>query len=273
MKKYIVAILLLFSLAASFLLLSGCGKVLLTQRQQFLLVSDSDMRALASREYNDLLSKSKVVLNTDDYQRVVRVGSRITGAVDDFGRSQGLSQYTSGYKWEFNLIDDNKTVNAFCMPGGKIAVYTGILPLTKDDTGLAVVLAHEIAHALAKHGEERMSQILLVQYGGAKLSEAMNSQPEATKNYAMLAFGIGANVGVLLPYSRLQEDEADRIGLSLMAYSGYDPHQAVVFWTRMQKLETAGPPEFLSTHPLSSERINAIKAELPEAMKYYRQYK
>ncbi|OGC04729.1 peptidase M48 [candidate division WOR-1 bacterium RIFOXYA12_FULL_43_27] len=266
MKKYILFIALL-------LFLTGCGKVLLTQRQQLLLVSDYDMRALGSQQYQEILSKSKVVRDTNDYQRVLRVGNRIAGAVDDFARSQGIEEYTMGYKWEFNLIDDNKAMNAFCLPGGKIAVYTGLLPVTKDDTGLAVVLAHEIAHALAKHGEERMSHILLLEFGGATLSNAIKEQPEETKKNLLLAFGIGANVGVLLPYNRLQESEADRIGLSMMAYAGYDPHVALALWSRMEKLETSRPPEFLSTHPLSSERIKAIKEEIPEAMKYYRLYK
>ena len=268
-KKHIYGTLLFISLVTVLSLLAGCGKVPLTNRQQILLVSDYEIQALAAQQYTEILSQSKLIRNTADYQRVMRVGNRISGAVDNFVRSQGLSQYSSGYKWEFNLIEDDKSMNAFCMPGGKVAVYTGILPVARDDAGLAVVLSHEIAHALAKHGEERLSQILLAQYGGAKLSEAIKDQPEATKKNVLLAFGIGANVGVLLPYSRLQESEADRIGLALMAYAGYDPHAALNFWARMEKVETSGSPTFLSTHPLSSERIKDIKAEIPEAMKYY----
>lgn len=271
MKKTIPVPILFFMLLAAMLLsAAGCGKVLLTDRQQLILVSDSDMKALGAQQYAQILSQSKVISGGADHQRVVRVGSRLAAAVNDFAKTQGLTEYASGYKWEFNLIDD-KTINAFCLPGGKIAVYTGLLPVTKDDAGLSVVMAHEIAHALAKHGEERISQILLVQYGGAKLSEALSSQPEATRNNVMLAFGVGANVGVLLPYSRLHEYEADRIGLALMAYAGYDPHEALNFWTRMEKLSGSGRmPEFLSTHPLSSERIKEIKANIQEAMKYYR---
>ncbi|MFA4905175.1 MAG: M48 family metallopeptidase [Candidatus Margulisiibacteriota bacterium] len=272
-KKLILAAVFLVPLIILTSLLGGCGKALLTGRQQLLLVSDSDINELGAQQYAEILSKAKLIRDTADYQRVVRVGNRIAGAVDDFVRSQGQSQYTSGYQWEFNLIEDNSAINAFCLPGGKIAVYTGLLPVTRDDNGLAVVLSHEIAHALAKHGNERLSQILLAQYGGAKLSEAIKNNPTETQNNIMLAFGLGANVGVLLPYNRLQESEADRIGLSIMAYAGYDPHAALNFWARMEKLETAGPPEFLSTHPLSSGRINDIKAEIPEAMKYYRSYK
>ena len=273
MKKHVLVSALIIYLGLSSALLGGCGKVPLTNRQQLLLVSDADIQAAGAQQYQAILAQSKLVRGTDDYQRVVRVGSRLAGAVDDFVSAQGRGQYTSGYQWEFNLIDDNKTRNAFCLPGGKIAVYSGILPVTKDDTGLAVVLSHEIAHALAQHGNERISQSLLVQYGGSKLSEAFANNPEETKNNLMLAFGLGANVGVLLPYSRLQEGEADRIGLALMAYAGYDPHQALTFWTRMEALESGAPPEFLSTHPLSSVRINDIKSEIPEAMKYYRDYK
>lgn len=273
MNKHIVTILLLLAVALVWSLLGGCGKVPLTDRQQLIIVSDSDIQALGSQQYTEILAQSKLVKDTADYQRVVRVGSRIAGAVDDFVRSQGLSQSVLGYQWEFSLIDDDNTRNAFCLPGGKIAVYTGILPVTRDDAGLAVVLSHEIAHALAKHGEERLSQILLVQYGGAKLSEAIQNQPAETQKNALLAFGIGADVGVLLPYSRLQESEADRIGLTIMAYAGYDPREALNFWARMETLETARPPEFLSTHPLSSGRINDLKAEMPEALKYFRLYK
>ena len=273
MKKHVLVSALIVFLALSFALLEGCGKVLLTQRQQLLLVSDSDLQTASDQQYRELLAQSKLITGTADYQQVVRVGSRLSGAVDDFVKSQGLGASASGYKWEFNLINDDKTLNAFCLPGGKIAVYSGILPVTKDDTGLAVVLSHEIAHALAQHGNERMSQSLLVQYGGSKLSEAFANNPEETKKNLMLAFGLGANVGVLLPYSRLQESEADRIGLALMAYAGYDPHQALTFWSRMAALESGAPPEFLSTHPLSSVRINDIKSEIPEAMKYYRAYK
>jgi predicted Zn-dependent protease len=253
-KRSFVAALLALVLCS--LLLLGCGKVLLTDRQQLLLVSDAELQAASDQQYQEIMVQSKLITGTADYVK-----------------SQGLGAYASGYKWEFKLIDDDKTKNAFCLPGGKIAVYSGLLPVTKDDAGLAVVISHEIAHALAQHGNERISQSLLVQYGGSKLSEAFANNPEETKKNLMLAFGLGANVGILLPYSRLHEKEADRIGLALMAYAGYDPKEALAFWTRMQALETSAPPEFLSTHPLSSVRIDEIKAELPEAMKYYRAYK
>jgi predicted Zn-dependent protease len=269
MKIKPVAVLL--SLALCSLLLFGCSRVPLTDRQQLLLVADTDLEQQGALQYADLLSKSKVFSATaPDEKSVVRVGSRLAKAVDQFVAEKGISPNGTGYKWEFNLIDDPNTPNAFCLPGGKIAVYSGLLPITKDDTGLAVVISHEIAHALARHSNERLSQMLLVQFGGAQLSDAIKNNPEETQKNIMTAFGIGANVGVLLPYNRAQESEADRIGLALMAYAGYDPHKALDFWTRMEQLGGSGMPELLSTHPLDETRIKDIKSEIPEAMKYYR---
>jgi len=273
MKKNIFLAVLLTSLTISSCLLAGCQQVPLTGRNQLLLVSDADVLALGDQQYKEVLSKSTVNQDQNQYQMVLRVGNRITGAVDSFLKQNNMTQYAAGYKWEFNLIQDDKTINAFCLPGGKIAVYSGIIPVAKNDSGLAVVMSHEIAHAIAKHGAERLSQALLVQLGGATLSDAIKNQPTETQQYAMLAFGIGSNVGVLLPYSRLQEKEADRIGLAIMARAGYDPHEALNFWERMEKIETGAMPEFLSTHPATAERIKEIKAEIPEAMKYYKKVK
>ena len=174
------------------------------------------------------------------------------------------------FEWEFILIEDEKTPNAWCMPGGKVAFYTGILPYTKDDTGVAVVMGHEVAHALAQHGNERMSQGLLVNLGGATLAKALETKPEMTRNLWLGAFGLGTQVGVLLPYSRKHESEADRIGLILMAKAGYDPNQAVAFWERMSQSGGQAPPEFLSTHPANATRIADLKKHLPEAMTHYR---
>ena len=175
------------------------------------------------------------------------------------------------YRWEFNLIENDKMVNAFCMPGGKVGVYTGILPITQNETGLAVVMGHEIAHAIAKHGNERVSQGLLAQLGGVALSTALSKNPGTTNQIFMAAYGVGANVGVLLPYSRLHESEADRIGLILMAKAGYDPREAVPFWQRMNEKGGPRPPEFLSTHPAPESRIKQIQDLIPEAMKYYKE--
>lgn len=261
---------LCFLLLIPVLLVVGCGKVPLTDRQQLLLISDTDLEQQGALQYAELLSKSKVApASSAGAQSVARVGGRLARAVDQFVIEKGISPNGTGYRWEFVLIDD-PTPNAFCLPGGKIAVYTGLLPVTRDDAGLAVVISHEIAHALARHSNERLSQMLLVQYGGAHLSEAVKNNPEETRKNIMTAFGLGANIGVLLPYSRAQETEADRIGLALMAYAGYDPHRALDFWARMAELGGSGMPEFLSTHPLDQARIGSIKADIPEAMKYYR---
>ncbi|MFW6237098.1 MAG: M48 family metallopeptidase [Desulfosudaceae bacterium] len=185
--------------------------------------------------------------------------------------ANGLAQQLDNYRWEFHLVQDN-AANAWCMPGGKVVVYTGILPLTRDETGLAVVMGHEIAHAVARHGSERMSQALVAQLGGMALSRALAEKPEATQSLWMAAYGVGTQFGLLLPYSRLHEKEADHLGLIFMAMAGYDPRAAVDFWGRMAE-QGAGrkPPEFLSTHPSDQTRINQIKKLLPEAMSYYRQ--
>jgi predicted Zn-dependent protease len=182
----------------------------------------------------------------------------------------GREHEVDRYGWEFNLIEDDETVNAWCLPGGKVAVYTGILPYTRDENGLAVVLGHEVAHALAGHGNERMSQALLVNMGGIALSVALSQRPGETQQLFMAAYGLGASVGVLLPYSRLHENEADRIGLILMARAGYDPRVAVEFWQRMDEEGSARPPELLSTHPAPQSRIESLRAFVPEAMEHYR---
>ena len=180
-----------------------------------------------------------------------------------------MESQIKNYKWELNLIEDDKVVNAWCMPGGKVAVYTGILPVAKDETGLAVVMGHEIAHAVAKHGNERMSEGLLVQLGGVGLSVALGEQPGATHDLFMQAYGITTNMGLMLPHSSLQESEADHIGLIQMAKAGYDPREAIPFWERMNAQGGSRPPEFLSTHPAPESRIHDIQALIPEAMRYY----
>ncbi len=200
---------------------------------------------------------------------VKKVGTNIQHAVEKYLSQNGLSSRLNGYKWEFNLVEDAQ-VNAWCMPGGKVVVYTGILPITKNEIGLAVVLGHEIAHAIAEHGNERMSQGLLQQLGGTALSVALKDKPQLTQDLFLTAFGVGSTIG-LLAYSRTQESEADHLGLIFMAMAGYDPNASVDFWQRMANMNTGGkPPEFLSTHPSDQTRINDIKVWLPEAMKYYK---
>jgi predicted Zn-dependent protease len=263
-KKKIALIVFIISL------LMSCQTVPVTGRQQVHLIPDDQINAMSFDAYDEFLSKNKVIVNTEEAKQVSRVGKNIQHAVERYFKNKGLSSRLKGYKWEFNLVDD-KTVNAWCMPGGKVVVYKGILPVAAGDEGLAVVLGHEIAHAVAGHGNERMSQGLLVQMGGAALSVALSQKPEETQNLFMAAFGLGAQVGVLLPYSRLHESEADHLGLIFMAMAGYDPKDAVSFWQRMSSMKQgASPPEILSTHPADRTRINNIKKLLPEAMKYYK---
>jgi len=216
-----------------------------------------------------VLRESKLSTDQKSVNMVKSVGERIAKAAEGFLRDSGRENQIKNYQWEYNLIKDDKVVNAWCMPGGKIAVYTGILPFTKDETGLAVVMGHEVAHAIAGHGNERMSQALLANMGGLALSVALSSKPKQARELSMIAFGVGATVGVLLPYSRLHESEADRMGLMFMARAGYDPRAAVPFWERMNEKGGPRPPEFLSTHPAPASRIDNLKAYIPEALPYY----
>jgi predicted Zn-dependent protease len=252
------------------LIVLGCATVPLTERKTLRLVSDSELATLSIQQYSEVLKKSKLSNDPGKVHLVKRVGERIARASEAFMKDSGMEADIKNYKWEFNLIEDDQVANAWCMPGGKVAVYTGILPITHDESGLAVVLGHEIAHAIANHGNERMSEALLVQLGGASLSLALSKEPALTNQLFMAAYGLGANVGILLPYSRVHESEADRIGLVLMAKAGYDPRVAVPFWQRMNEKGGARPPEFLSTHPAPETRIKQIQALIPEAMKYYR---
>jgi len=249
-------------------LAAGCSTVPITQRTQLTLIPDSEMVAMSLQSYREILNESKLSQDTQKVAMVRRVGGRIAAAAEKYLASYGYP--TDQYRWEFNLINDDSTVNAWAMPGGKVAVYTGILPYTRDENGLAVVLGHEIAHAIANHGNERMSEQLLLQMGGAALSVALEKQPEQTQNLFMLSYGAGSQLGLILPHSRRQEAEADRIGLTLMAMAGYDPHEAVPFWQRMNAASGDRPPEFLSTHPAPESRIENIQQYIPEAMASYR---
>jgi predicted Zn-dependent protease len=252
-------------------IISACETVPITGRQQLSLVSSQELNSMSFDAYRSFLSKNQVVRDTPQAYMVKRVGFNIQKAVERFMSQKNLSSRLNGYAWEFNLVQD-KHKNAWCMPGGKVVVYNGILPVTIDDAGLAVVMGHEIAHAIANHGAERMSQELLVQMGGMALSTAVTRQPQQTQNLFLNVFGAGAQVGVLLPYSRLQESEADRLGTIFMAMAGYDPRSATGFWQRMIATEraTAAAPELLSTHPADATRINYLKTYIAEAMKYYR---
>ena len=250
-------------------LLFACAQVPITHRQSLHLVPESELLTLSFQQYDEVLRKSKLSKDRDKVQMVQRVGKRIANAAESFLAESGRKDTISGYKWDFNLIEDDKVANAWCMPGGKVAVYTGILPFTKDDTGLAVVMGHEVAHAIAGHGNERMSQALLAEMGGTALSVALSQKPQQTRELAMAAFGMGASIGFLLPYSRLHESEADRIGLILMARAGYDPREAIAFWGRMNQKAGPRPPEFLSTHPAPQSRIDNLNRYISEALPYY----
>jgi predicted Zn-dependent protease len=259
----------LFALLIVLLLLQFCSLVPLTGRRQLSLVSDADMLSTSFVQYDQFLNENKLSTNSGQTNTVKAVGRRIQNAVATYFAQNNLSQGLNGFAWEFNLIE-SKEVNAWCMPGGKVVVYSGILPVTQNETGLAVVMGHEIAHAVAKHSNERMSQALLAQLGGQTLAAALQQKPEQTQQLWMGLFGVGVQLGAILPYSRLQEGEADHLGLIFMAMAGYDPNGAIAFWQRMSQNAGAKPPEFLSTHPTDANRIKKIKSEIPEAMKYYK---
>jgi len=253
------------------LVIMACSTVPITGRTQFSLVPPSSMLSMSLQQYDEFLKENPVSTDTASTALVKKVGGRIRQAVERYFVEHGMRDELKNYAWEFNLIE-SKEVNAWCMPGGKVAVYTGILPVTQDENGLAVVMGHEIAHAVAGHGGERMSHLLAVQLGGLALAVAMAEKPESSRNLWFAAFGLGAQVGFILPYSRVQEYEADRLGLIFMSMAGYEPRHAVTLWERMaaQKEGKGGPPAFLSTHPTDQARIESIKEALPEAMRYYR---
>ena len=262
-KKAIAIFLLLFVIPA-------CATVPLSGRSQLDLIPQQTMLSTSFSQYDDFLKQNKISSDKQKTEQVRNVGRRIQAAVEDYFREKNMTSIISGYSWEFNLVE-NDEINAWCMPGGKVVVYSGILPITKNDSGLAVVMGHEIAHAVARHGNERMSQALIAQLGGVALNVAMKDKPAETRMLWTAAYGTGAQVGVLLPFSRLHESEADRLGLIFMAMAGYDPETAVDFWSRMaSKQGGKSMPEFLSTHPSDETRISKIRSLLPEAKKYYR---
>ena len=256
------------TIVVSILFLTSCTTVPLTGRKQLSLVNESEVMTMSLSQYDQFIKSNKISGNKAETERVRRVGGKIATAVEKYFKDKGLSSYLDGYKWEFNLVED-KSINAWCMPGGKVVVYTGILPLMKNDAQMATVMSHEIAHAVARHGNERMSEQLVAQGAGTALSVALATKPQQTQQLAMAAFGLGSQLGYMLPFSRTHEYEADEMGLYFMAMAGYDPNQSVDFWKTMAQNSTSKTPEFLSTHPLDQNRIAKITAKLPEAMKYY----
>ncbi|MFY9269518.1 MAG: M48 family metallopeptidase [Candidatus Manganitrophaceae bacterium] len=243
-------------------LMTACRSAPVTGREQLILIPESEEVQMGFTSYQQVLSQSKLSNDPEKVALVQRVGKRIAAAADK-----------PDYQWEFNLIEDDKMVNAFCLPGGKVAVYTGILPVTQNEAGLATVMSHEVAHALARHGGERMSTGLLARLGMMVLDVGlgMKNQDPRMAGALLAAYGAAAQVGVILPFDRKQESEADRIGLTLMAKAGYDPKEALQFWERMSKLEKQKAPEFLSTHPSDETRIRQIATWVPEVEKEYRE--
>lgn len=243
----------------------ACATNPFTGKSTLALVPDSQILPSAFAQYDTFLKENKVIKGTADAQRVANVGMKIKSAAERWLNANGYAGYLKDYKWEYNLVD-SKEVNAWCMPGGKIVFYTGILPITKDDAGMAVVMGHEVSHALLNHGQQRMSADVLTQLGAAGVGAAVGSKSEQTQAIAMQAYGVGAQYGVALPFSRSNESEADKVGLTLMAIAGYDPSVAVAFWERMAaKSGGQAPVEFMSTHPSDATRIANIKALIPEA--------
>jgi predicted Zn-dependent protease len=250
----------------------ACATNPVTGRKQFKLVSEQELQAMASQEYRQFLSENNRVSPSGDRdaEMVRRIGNRLASAVERYYRQEGMKDVLAGYKWEFNLVN-NKQANAWAMPGGKVVVYTGLLPITQNEAALANVLGHEISHAIFQHGNERMSQGLAQQLGGTALSVALSQKPQATQNLFLQAYGVGSAVGVLLPFSRKQELESDRFGMRWAAMAGYNPREAVALWQRMSKMSDGKrPPEIVSTHPAEERRIEQLKKYLPEALKYYK---
>lgn len=251
------------------LFLTACTKVPITNRRQMNLLPESELLSMSLTEYNNFLKQNPPVNGTPEAQMVKNVGAKIQSAVVQYMNQNKMGNRISNYKWEFNLVN-SKDVNAWCMPGGKVVVYSGLLPVTQDETGLAIVMGHEIGHAIARHGNERMSQGLLAQLGGVALDVALSQKSQEARSIFLTSYGVGSTLGVLA-FSRTQETEADKLGLIFSAMAGYDPRQAVSFWQRMsQKGGGAKPPEFMSTHPSDQTRIKNINAFMPQAMKYYK---
>ena len=250
--------------------LYACATVPVTGRKQLSLVSSDEINQMSAQQYREVINKGPLSTNQEQTQLVRKVGVRIQKAVEQYMQQKGASSQLAGFNWEFNLILDDKMVNAWCMPGGKVAFYTAILPICKDEDGIAVVMGHEVAHAIANHGAERMSQGMLAEFGMSTIGTAMGQNPTATQQIFMQAVGVGTNVG-MLKFSRSHESEADHMGLIFMAMAGYDPAKAPKFWERMATLSGGSEPiEFLSTHPSHDTRIKDLEGWIPEANRYYK---
>jgi len=265
--------LLKFSaLALLSIIFYSCNKVPITNRKQSAWGSEKALQEMSDSMYTVFLAENQLTTNKTQSDLVKKVGNKIATSITEFFKTYQNGKYNAqieSYKWEFNTIED-KTANAWCMPGGKVVVYTGLLPITKDEKGLAVVMGHEIAHAVAKHGNERMTQQMKAQGLGSVLGIALSGSPAATQAIFSAAYGVAGNL-TLLKHSRKHETEADKIGLVFMALAGYDPNESIEFWERMSKMSgNSEVPLFLSTHPSDVQRIADLKDWMPEAMKYYK---
>ncbi len=258
----------MFFVALAAVMFVQCATVPITGRKQILFMPESEMVQMSLTSYSEFLKENKLSTNAQNTKRIKDVGARISKAVEAYLKEQGMESLIADFSWEFNLVVSQE-LNAWCMPGGKVVFYEGILPVCKNDDGIAVVMGHEVAHAIARHSNERMSQQMLIEAGTSAAATALKNKPEAMQSIFNTAIGLGANYGVVLPFSRKQEYEADRLGLIFMAIAGYNPQEAVDFWTRMS-VASGGQqqPEFMSTHPSDDNRIANIKALIPEAMKY-----
>lgn len=268
MKKLIITSLI------GIMAVAGCTRNAITGRSQASAISESQLHEMATTQYRQFLSQNKVVTSSGamskEYAVVQRVGSRIANAITQYFTQQGLAQEVKDYQWEFNLVQGND-VNAFCMPGGKVVVYTGLLPVAQNEAGLAVVMGHEIAHAILKHGSERMSRAMYAQLGGQIAGAVIGTQSQALGNVFNNIYSPVASTTVILPNSRAQESEADRYGLRFAAMAGYNPQEAIAFWQRMASVGgQSNTPTFLRTHPTNEQRIKDLQKIMPEAMKYYK---
>lgn len=253
-------------------LVSACSSVAITGRRQLNLVSNDEVLNLSAQSYKQFIDSMPLSTNKVQTQLIKNVGAKISAAVISYLKTSEFASEVNNYKWEFNLVKDT-AVNAFCMPGGKVVFFEGILPVTKNETGIAVVMGHEIAHAIAKHSNERLSQQMLVQYGAAITDLLVSQKSELTRVGINTLYGIGTQVGVMLPYSRKHEYEADRMGLIFMAMAGYNPEESIAFWERMAANGSSASLELLSTHPSDVNRIAKMKEYLVEAKTYYKPVK
>ena len=250
-------------------ILTACSSVMLTGRKQLNLVSDAEINAMSFQSYKQFIDSVPLSTNKTNTAMVKRVATNIANAVETYMKANGYEADIPNFAWEINLVKDT-TVNAFCMPGGKMVAFEGILPKTLSETGMAVVIGHEIAHAVARHSNERLSQQMMVQYGGALTGVLLSGKSAAVQQGIGALYGIGSQLGVLLPYSRKQEYEADKLGLIFMAMAGYNPNEAITFWQRMTADKSGSVSDFMSTHPSDEKRIARLQEEMPGAMTYYK---